>query len=70
MDRTLFTQALATTPHLSSGGFFGMVYEYLSRCFILEDRSLGFLKLFQVIVTIIHRGIPRLVAIMMGLTDC
>ncbi len=66
MDRTLFTQALTTTPHLSLGGLFGMVYEHLSRCFILEDPSLGFLKSLQIIVTIIHRGIPRLVVIMMG----
>jgi hypothetical protein len=66
MDRTLFTQALTTTPHLSLGGLFGMVYEHLSRCFIPEDPSLGFLKSFQIIVTIIHRGIPRLVVVMMG----
>jgi hypothetical protein len=40
----MFIQALATTPHLFLG--FKMVYEYLSRCFILEDPSLGFLELF------------------------
>jgi len=37
LNRTLFAQALATVPHLSSGGLSGMVYEHLSGCFILED---------------------------------
>jgi hypothetical protein len=42
MDKTIFAQNLATTPHLSSGGVFGMVYEHLLRCFIPEDPFLGF----------------------------
>jgi len=31
LDKTLFAQALATTPHLFSGGLFGMVYEHFLR---------------------------------------
>ncbi len=46
LDKTMFAQAIATTPHLSLGGFFGMVYEHFSRYFIPEDPSLGFLELF------------------------
>jgi hypothetical protein len=46
LDRTVFAQALTTTPHLSSSGLFGMLYEHLSRCFIPKDPSSGFLKLF------------------------
>jgi hypothetical protein len=30
LDRTLFTQALATSPYLSLGELFRMVYEHLS----------------------------------------
>jgi hypothetical protein len=37
LNKTLFAQALATVPHLSSGGLSGMVYEHLLGCFILED---------------------------------
>jgi hypothetical protein len=43
-----------------------MVYEHLSRCFILEDPSSGFSKLFQVVVAIIREDIPRSVALMLG----
>jgi hypothetical protein len=43
-----------------------MVYEHLSRCFILEDPSSGFSKLFQVVVATIHGDIPRLVALVLG----
>jgi len=57
LDRTLFTQALTIIPHLFSGGLFGMVYEHLLRCFILEDQSLGFSKLLQVGVSIVHGDI-------------
>jgi hypothetical protein len=46
LDMILFAQALAIVPHLSLGGLFGMVYECLSKCFILKDPSLGFLELF------------------------
>jgi len=42
MDRTLFAQALAIAPNLSSSGLFKMVYEHLFRCFILEDHLQGF----------------------------
>jgi hypothetical protein len=66
MDKTLFAQALTTTPHLSLGGHFGMEYKHLSRCFILEDPSSGFSKLFQVIVIIVRKGNPRSMALMMG----
>ncbi len=45
LNRTVFAQTLATMPHLFSGGFFGMVYEHFSRCFILEAPSLKFLEL-------------------------
>jgi hypothetical protein len=44
LDRTLFAQALATIPHLSSNKLFGMVYEHFSGCFILKDPSSGFSK--------------------------
>jgi hypothetical protein len=43
-----------------------MVYEHLSRCFILEDPSLGFSKLFQVVVATIRGDIPRSVALVLG----
>jgi hypothetical protein len=42
LDKTLFTQALATTSHLFLGGFSGMVYDYLSRCIIPKDPSSRF----------------------------
>jgi hypothetical protein len=42
-----------------------MVYEHFSRCFILEDPSLGFSKLFQIIVVVAHGDIFRLVALML-----
>jgi len=43
-----------------------MVYEYLSRCFILEDPSSGFSKLFQDVVAIVRGDIPRSVALVLG----
>jgi hypothetical protein len=61
----LFAQALATTPHLFLGGFFGMVYEHIFGCFIPKDPSLGFSKLFQAVVTIVHGDIPSLVALIL-----
>jgi hypothetical protein len=40
-----------------------MVYEHFLGCFILEDPSLGFSKLFQAVIT---RGdIPRLVPLVL-----
>jgi hypothetical protein len=46
-----------------------MVYEHLLICFILEDSSLGFSKLFQVIITIAHDDIPRLMTLMLGINS-
>jgi len=44
-----------------------MAYEHLSRCLILEDPSLRFLKLFQVVATtIIHGDILRSMALVLG----
>jgi hypothetical protein len=43
-----------------------MVYEHLSRCFILEDPSSRFSKLFKVVVAIVCGDIPRLVALVLG----
>jgi hypothetical protein len=62
----LFVQTLATTPHLSLDGFSGLVYEYLLRCFILEDPSLRVSKLFHVGVVVVRGDIPRLVALVLG----
>jgi hypothetical protein len=47
LDRTLFAQALAITPRLSSGGLFGMVYEHLLGCFIPKDPSSRFRNYFM-----------------------
>ncbi len=66
LDKTLFAQALVTTPHLSSSGFFGMVYEYILRCFIPKDPSLRFLELFKVVVAITRGDILRSVALVLG----
>jgi hypothetical protein len=49
----MFAQALTITPHLSLGGLSGMVYEYFSGCFIPENPSLRFSKLFQVVAIVI-----------------
>jgi hypothetical protein len=67
LDRILFVQALAIAPHLFLNGFFGMVYEHFLGCFIPEDPSLGFSKLFQTVV-IVHGVIFRLVALMLGVS--
>jgi hypothetical protein len=47
-----------------------MVYEYLLKCFIPEDPSLGFLELFHTVVAITRGDILRSMALMLGLTDC
>jgi hypothetical protein len=65
LNRTLFAQALAIAPHLFLGGPSGMDYEHLSSCFILEDASSRFFKLFQTAVTIFHGDILKLVALML-----
>jgi len=66
LDKTLFAQALATTPHLFSCGLFEMVYEHLSGCFILKDPSPRFSKLFQPTFIVACGDIPRLVALVLG----
>jgi hypothetical protein len=66
LNRTLFAQALATTPHLSLGELSGMVYEHFSKCFILKDPSLGFSKLFQIVAIVTCGDIPRSVALVLG----
>jgi len=43
-----------------------MVYKHLLGCFILEDPSLGFSELFQVIVVIACGDIPNLVVLVLG----
>jgi len=65
LDRTLFAQAFITTPHLFLGGLSRMVYEHLLKCFILEDPSLGFLKLFQATTVVVHGDILRSVALVL-----
>jgi len=62
LDKILFPQALAIAPHLFLGGLSRMVYEHLSRCFILEDPSLRFSKLFYIVATIVHGHIFKSVA--------
>jgi len=54
------------TPHLYLNGLFGMVYEHIFWCFILEDPSLGFLELFQATIVVACGYIPKLVALVMG----
>jgi hypothetical protein len=44
LDRILFAQTLAIAPHLSR--LYGMVYEHLLGCLILEDPSSRFSELF------------------------
>jgi hypothetical protein len=66
----MFAQALANAPHLCSGELFGMIYGHLLGCFILEDPSSGFSKLFQAVTTIACGDILRLVALLLGLTYC
>jgi len=45
-----------------------MVYEHLLGCLILKDPSLGFLKLFQVVVIIVCGDIPKSVALVLGVS--
>jgi hypothetical protein len=42
-----------------------MVYEHLSRCFILEDPSSRFSEIFHVAAIVVDRDIPRSVALML-----
>ncbi len=62
------SQALTTTTHLSSGGFYGMVYDHFLGCFIPKDPSLGFSKLFQIDVVVVYGDILRLMALVLGAT--
>ncbi len=62
----MFVQALATTPHLSLGGFFGMVYEHLSVCFIPKDPSSRFLEFFQIAVVVICEDILKSITLVLG----
>jgi hypothetical protein len=66
MDWTLFAQALVTTPHLFFDGLYGMVYEHFLGCFMLEDPSSRFSKLFQIVVIVAHGDIPRSLALVLG----
>ncbi len=63
------SQALTTTTHLSSGGFYGMVYDHFLGCFIPKDPSLKFSELFQVdVVIVVYGDILRLMALVLGAT--
>jgi hypothetical protein len=64
----LFAQALTIAPHLFAGGLSGMIYEHLSGCFGLENPSSEFSKLFQATTTIAHGDIPRLMALVLGVS--
>jgi hypothetical protein len=62
LDMIIFAQTLTTIPPLSLGGIFEMVYEHLSRCFILEDPSFRFLELFKVATIVAHGNTLKLMA--------
>jgi hypothetical protein len=47
LDQKAFTFALAHSPHLSSNGLLGMVYELLQDYFVLDDFGNGFDLFFQ-----------------------
>jgi hypothetical protein len=70
MDKTMFAQALAIAPHFSFNGLYGMVYEHIFGCFIPKDSSLGFSKLFQIVIVITRGNIFSLAALVLGLVDC
>jgi hypothetical protein len=50
------------------GGFFRIIYEHLSGCFIPKNPSLRFSKLFQVTIVNTCGDIPRLVALVLGVS--
>ncbi len=62
----MFAQAFAIAAHLFLDELSRMVYEHLSKCFIPEEPSSEFLKLFQAVVAITRGDILRSVALMMG----
>jgi hypothetical protein len=66
MGRILFAQALAIAPHFSLGGLLKMIYEHFLGCFIPEDPSSRFSKLFQTATIVAHGDILRLMALMLG----
>jgi len=66
LDKILFAQTLAITPHLSSGGLSRMVYEHFLIWFILEDPSSKKLELFQATAIVAYADIPRSVALVLG----
>jgi hypothetical protein len=68
LDMTLFVQALTIAPHLFLGGLSRMVYEHLSRCFILRNPSSRFSKLFQIVAIAPQGDIPRLMALVLGVS--
>jgi hypothetical protein len=65
LNKILFAQALTFAPHLLLGGFFGMIYEHISGCFMLKDPSLRFLELFQAIDVVAYGDILRSVALVL-----
>ncbi len=60
VDKILFAQALTIIFHFFWVGFLG--------CFIPKDPSLRFLDLFQVATHVAHGDIPKLVALMLGIS--
>jgi hypothetical protein len=46
LDREAFIYALTCSPHLSSNGPLGMVYELLQDCFVPDDFTSGFVFFF------------------------
>jgi hypothetical protein len=56
---------LVHSPHLFLDGLSRMVYEHLSKCFILKDPSLRFSKLFWVVV-VVRGDTLKLVALVLG----
>ncbi len=66
LDKILFAQTLAITPHLSLSGLCRMVYEHFSIWFILEDPSSKILELFQATAIVAYGDILRSVALVLG----
>jgi hypothetical protein len=55
-----FISILAHSPHLSSNGPLGMVYEFLWGYFVLDDFVSGFDFSFYVCGHIVHGDVPHL----------
>jgi hypothetical protein len=49
-------------------GLLGMVYEHLLGCFIPEDPSSGFSKLFQAATIVVYGDIFKLMALVLGVS--